>query len=144
MMSIMATPQVLAVLLPDGRSENWSIELETVSPHDSYLMTLEASDGRRWTSEAPDVFGCLLDVRAQVEPDGVLLCCNGARRDAWASGMQRDMGQGRVVYLHEGIDPGQFPPMVETLDPAPPDTVATVAEQRAWFESWWQNRDEAT
>jgi hypothetical protein len=34
-----------------------------------------------------------------LDPRGIRLAINGARRDAWSSGMQRDMGEGRVVYL---------------------------------------------
>lgn len=72
------------------------------------------------------------------------MCCNGARRNAWASGMQRDMGRGRVVYL---LDDSRRPPSVPTLGLAPAEQVVTVQEQkdsavrsgmcRLRLELWW-------
>ena len=98
-------------------------------------MSLRGSDGMTWAADEWDIFECLLAIRKQVEPLGVLVCCNGSRRDAWASGMARDMGGGRTVYLLSGVRAGERPPMVETLAPASPEDVVIVAEQLAWFAS---------
>jgi hypothetical protein len=75
-------------------------------------------------------------LREQVEPRGIRVCCNGSRLDAWASGMQRDMGSGFSTYLLTGVAKGQRPPAVNTLDFAPPEVVVKVAEQRAWHKAW--------
>jgi len=82
----------------DDRIEEWRIEEETV-PARGYRLTLGAPDGRHWSAVAGDLFECLIVLRNQIEPLGMRACCNGARRDAWASGMQRDMGRGASVYL---------------------------------------------
>jgi hypothetical protein len=105
-------------------------------------MTLRGSDGREWCSEEGDVFECLLTLRDDVERTGVRLCCNGARRDAWASGMQRDMGRGTSVYLLADVPRGTRPPQVDTLGSAPADAVVSVQEQRAWHSDWLESRGE--
>lgn len=46
-----------------------------------------------------DFFGCLIDARLVLESRGLLLCCQGARSDVFPSGMQRQMGLGRVARL---------------------------------------------
>jgi hypothetical protein len=52
-----------------------------------------------WSAEGPDLFKALRELRRALDLLGIRLGVNGARRDAWASGMQCDMGEGRVVYL---------------------------------------------
>ena len=47
------------------------------------------------------IFECLMRLRLQVDGAGWLLCCNGARRDAFCSGTLRDVGGGKLVYLLE-------------------------------------------
>jgi hypothetical protein len=129
------------VSVDDDRIEEWRIEEGTV-PARGYRLKLRAPDERQWSGEARDLFECLIEIRNQIEPLGMRACCKGTRRDAWASGMQRDMGRGAFVYLLEGVPPKQRPPQVNTLDPAPIDTVASVAEQRAWHDEWLRRRSD--
>jgi hypothetical protein len=118
--------------------QTWPLKLETISPHGHYRLRLRSPAGVTWSAEAGDIFWCLIELRKQVEPDGVLLCCNGARRDAGVSGMLAEMGEGRRVYLLDGVGLTERPPMVETLAPAPSDDVVSVDEQLAWLEDWWK------
>jgi hypothetical protein len=126
----------ITVVDSQGSSEEWSIAKETIAAHRSYRLTLDAPDGRQWSAEASDVFECLMELRGHVEPLGVRVCCNGSRYNAWSSGMQRDMGQGLVVYLLTRPRTKERPPQAETLGAAPPSEIVTVAEQRAWYEEW--------
>jgi hypothetical protein len=126
----------IPVAIDRDLTEEWSITKEALVAHHSHRLTLEALDGRSWSAEASDVFECLMELRNQVEPLGVRLCCNGSRRNAWSSGMQSDMGQGLVVYLLSRPRSKERPPQVDTLGPAPSDEVVSVAEQQAWYESW--------
>jgi hypothetical protein len=64
-----------------------------------WLLTLTSLDGQNWAAEGPDLFKTLRALRRILDPLGIRLGINGARRDAWASGMQCDIGEGRVVYL---------------------------------------------
>jgi hypothetical protein len=101
-------------------------------------LTLTGRD-RAWTATGTSVFAALLDLREQLEMQGIRLCCNGARRNAWSSGMQQDMARGRVVYLLQMNRSGR-PAEVRTLDPAPCDQVVTVQEQKAWYAGWLAER----
>lgn len=90
--------------------------------------------------EGPRTRAALLKLRCfQLEPAGIQLCCNGARRNAWASTMQREMAAGYAVYLTRLGERGR-PPFVRTLDPAPRDDCGTVAEQQAFHEQWSAER----
>jgi hypothetical protein len=64
-----------------------------------WLLTITSPDGKSWAAEGPDLFKALRALRRILDPLGIRLGVNGARRDAWASGMQCDMGEGRAVYL---------------------------------------------
>ncbi len=125
----------MTVITPEGTAE-WSVVVETISAHHSYRLTLTAPDGASWSSEKGDVFECLLTLRDEIEPLGFRLCCNGARKDAWASGMLRDMGMGKSVYLLADARKGERPPQVGTLEAAPADMIVTVEEQRRWYADW--------
>ncbi len=92
-----------------------------------------------YTATASDMFTALVRLRRQLEPDGVMVAVQGARRDTWASGMARDMGGGMQVYVIRPGLPARMEELVKTLDDAPPDQVATVDEQLAFFKAWWRN-----
>jgi hypothetical protein len=89
-----------------------------------------------YTATGPDMFEALVKLRRQLEPDGLMIAVQGARRDTYPSGMARDMGGGMQVYV---IRPGlraRQEDLVETLDDASPDQMATVDEQRAFSGAW--------
>ena len=146
----MEESRAIPVSVEDDCIEEWGIEEEMLPTAQDpvedafgvrrYRITLRAPDARQWSGEATDIFECLIELRKQIEPLGLRTCCNGARLDAWASGMQRDMGGGAFVYLLDGVPPKQAPPQVNTLDPAPLDTIASVADQRAWHDEWRRHR----
>lgn len=83
-----------------------------------------------------DYFECLLGLREELEPLGYRFLVNGARRNAWPSGMARDMGAGLSAYLLELGKHGSRPPSVRIFEPADEAEIALVDEQRAFYESW--------
>jgi len=108
-------------------------------------MRLESLDGTSWSADGPDVVGCVFRIRNQIEPEGVRLCCNGSRRDAWFSGMLREMGNGGSVYLMDSTpsDDAGRPQTVAVLDAAPADEVVSVTEQLdhvAQYMGWGDTR----
>lgn len=121
----------------DGEVATWVIRRRSSPTDRTWTLELGAPDGRSWSVEAGDVFECLLILRRQLEPESIRVCCNGARVNAWASGMARDMGGGNKVYI---LKPGQRPTrddLVPTLQPAPPADVApTVETQEVFYKSW--------
>lgn len=84
--------------------------------------------------ETDNYFDALLNLRKKLEPLQIKILCWGARKDVWASGMQRDMGAGLTAYLlseGEGRKPEQ-----SIFDYAAPETIGTVTEQRAFADKW--------
>lgn len=114
-------------------------------PMPSYRIELRARLGNYtcpYTATGPDVFEALVRLRRQLEPDGLMIAVQGARRDTYPSGMARDMGAGMKVYvLHQGMR-GRREDLVETLADAPLDDLGTVDEQRAFHDTWIADRDQ--
>ena len=87
----------------------------------------------------PDLFEALASARRSLEADGVVLACNGARRDVFPSAMQRQAAGGRYAYVLEMPRSASRPPVVDIFALAPESSVlATVDEQRDWFDRWRQ------
>lgn len=88
------------------------------------------------SATAGDAFGALAEVRRALEADGWLLAVAGARRDAYPSGMLRERGGEQVYLLVRGRPAEQ---RLDTFSDAPPESVATVDEQRTAYEEWWKS-----
>ncbi len=105
----------------------------------TYRIELVTRIGRYsspYTATAPDMFETLVRLRRQLEPDGLTVAVQGARRDTYPSGMALDMGGGMKIYvLHPGLRASRAD-LVETLDDAPPEQLGTVEEQRSFAEAW--------
>jgi hypothetical protein len=116
-------------LLAPSRSDGgeWSIVL--------------TSPDRSWVGTGGNCFGALRNLRAQVDSEGILLGVNGARPDCTVSGMLADMGEGRSAYVLVLGARGR-PETVRTLDAAPVEAVASVADQDTFRERWLSRRTE--
>lgn len=99
-------------------------------------MTASIADRGPVEAEAADLFEALRGIRRQRERDDVFLCCAGARRDIWASGMQRDMGMGLVAYVLALPREAERPVEVKIFDPAPREAIGSVAEQETFARGW--------
>lgn len=104
------------------------------------VCVVEVSFGEDMSArgEARDLFAALAVARRRLEAQGVQLACNGARRDVYPSGMLRQAAQGRRAYvLTAPPTVARLPPTVDIFAPAPESSVlATVDEQREWFDQW--------
>ncbi len=105
--------------------------------HASWRLELEC-DGRRWVAEGLHAFEALRKLMGAAEHDDVRIGVNGARPNAWPSGMLADMAQGLQVYLLPARRTAERLPTALTLGPAPLPEVGTLAEQDA-FQRRWQN-----
>jgi hypothetical protein len=81
-----------------------------------------------------DAFEALLTIRRRIEPAGWRVAVQGARRDTYPSGMQRDQGGGQRIYVN--FMGRKATETVATFDPADPDQVVTVEEQQAEWRRW--------
>jgi hypothetical protein len=124
-------------VIDNGRHENWEVRRSSLSSPHGWRLELCAPDDRVWCAEAADVFQCLLELRCRVQSEDITICCNGARTNAWASGMLRQMSGGNRVYLLSHDRDTGLADRVRTLDLAPcEDIAATVAAQEEYYRSW--------
>jgi hypothetical protein len=108
-------------------------------PMPAYRIELTARTGNYtcpYTATAPDMFEALVRLRRQLEPDGLAVAVQGARRDTYPSGMARDMGGGMKVYIMRPGLAARREDLVATLDDADPGQIATVDEQHAYAREW--------
>jgi hypothetical protein len=134
--STMSENHVVPVL--SGSSEQrWM--LTTARRGRDWLLTIFSPDGGSWAAEGPDLFKALRELRRILDPLGIRLGVNGARRDTWASGMQCDMAEGRVVYLLRERQTGR-PAQVPTLGTTALADIGTVEEQDEQHARWLDSR----
>jgi hypothetical protein len=127
----------LVLVQSDAGEQQWT--LTTGRQGRDWLLTLTGPDCRSWSAEGPDLFKALRELRCALDPLGIRLGVNGARRDAWASGMQCDMGEGRVVYLLAEGQTGR-PKQVSTLGRTALEHVGTLEEQDQQYARWLRSR----
>ena len=95
-----------------------------------------------WSGHGEDIFSALRSLMRDLEHDCGRIGVEGARPNAWASGMQRDMGVGRSVYILSLPRSPERPPSAQTLDPAPLDEVGTTADQDEFQRLWMPSSNE--
>ncbi len=84
----MTTDVPMSVLGPGDVEETWLLVLEE---GEIPGITLKSCDGGAWSADGDDIFEAMSRIRLQIEPLGYQLLCNGARTNAFPSGMSRDM-----------------------------------------------------
>lgn len=127
----------LVLVQSDAGEQQWT--LTTGRQGRDWLLTLTGPDRRIWSAGGPDLFKALRELRCALDPLGIRLGVNGARRDAWASGMQCDMGEGRVVYLLAEGQTGRLE-QVSTLGRTAMEHVGTLEEQDQHYARWLRSR----
>ncbi|MFF8283831.1 hypothetical protein ACF06W_14010 [Streptomyces albus] len=110
-----------------GTTETLRIELLGTHPH---RLACTRADGRRKEYEAGNFFRCLALAREDLEKEGLLLCCQGARKDITISGMQAQMSDGLYAYVFDPQTRTVSKEEVCIFDPAPLSEVGTVEQQR--------------
>ncbi|WNV87489.1 hypothetical protein [Umezawaea sp. Da 62-37] len=83
-----------------------------------------------------DLFQALQVIRLELETSGWLIAVQGARKDAYASGMVRDMiGASRIYILRTGQQV-EREHLVDIFAEAPPDSLGTVEQQKSCYRDW--------
>ena len=122
------TDRSIHVLSADKRPATWHVEHNDGAP---WQLALVAEGGTRYDATGQDLFDCLRQIRRQTDRAGILLCCNGARRNVRPSGLSSELGALGVYKLHRWRAP--LPgDLVDTFDYAAPRMIATVEEQEAY------------
>jgi hypothetical protein len=123
-----------------GAKLTWSVDGVVEGDYPDPNLTIRLPDERSFSQSGPDLFECLLQLRMKhLDPVQIRVACNGSRRNAWASGMLRDVSRGVDVYVVTlGRDVTQRD-IVRTFDPAPMEVTSTARQQirfnRQWFKS---------
>lgn len=87
--------------------------------------------------EGPDLFEALASVRRVLEASGVMIACNGSRKDVFPSQMLRQASGGRFAYVLTIPRSPARPQTVDIFAPAPESAeLVSVDDQRAWFDRW--------
>ncbi|MFG2918933.1 hypothetical protein ACGF0D_39380 [Kitasatospora sp. NPDC048298] len=95
-------------------------------------------DGESLTQiNGTDYLDCLTQARRQLERDGRLLCCQGARPDVHPSGQLRQFTNGRQAYVSFPDARGEAPETVDIFAPAAPEDAVTLDDQRAAIIRAW-------
>lgn len=122
-----------SVLIADQNNLLVSCEL-SYNVSAPYAIHLDHDLVRGQEFSGDDLFECLIALRRELEKAGVRILCNGARVDAYPSGMSRSMGGARKVYITELGKPGTE--LVEIFDQADLAKVGSVEEQRTFHQLW--------
>lgn len=134
---------LVKVQLADGRVSNAELVSFAKYRSDSYAgatcLELQIENSGHFYHESHSYFDALIDLRKELEPLQIKVLCFGARKDVWASGMQRDMGAGLVAYLLSAKAEGRKPEQ-SIFDYAPPETIGTVDEQHKYHEDWLNSK----
>lgn len=88
------------------------------------------------SGDGSDLFEALSAARRRLELSGLLVVCNGARRNVFPSPMLRQAVAGRRAYVLEIPRTADRPPVVDIFEPAEAREVCTVDEQLAWHSQW--------
>ncbi len=129
--------QTQTIHVVDGDAkEHWTIQWIDPSYQDDFVLTLLAPDDRSWSAQGWNMFTAFTNLRRQLDPLGLKLCCQGARTQAAISGMAADMGRGMSVYRIKHGKVASFRDLVGLFEPAPVSEIGTVEEQAAYQQQW--------
>lgn len=105
------------------------VSLDVQSEHPAVLVA-RLGDEKSRQYPGVDLFDCLLSLREDLESRGLLLCCQGARKNVSPSGMTRQMSNGRLAYALLPERQVSDDDLVEIFAPADCGDVASIAEQK--------------
>jgi hypothetical protein len=86
-----------------------------------------------------DLFEALIELRRELERLGAKPLCAGARMDVFPSAMSRSMAGGRKAYVTRLGFQARRGDIIDIFDDAAPDLVASVTEQNAFHEKWFES-----
>ena len=86
--------------------------------------------------ESTDCFEALVEIRRELDGEGIKLLCYGSCKDVRPSGMSRDMGGGVKAYRHTlGRKPGMND-LVHIFETGPDVIPVSVREQEDFWQAW--------
>lgn len=127
----MIEDQTLHVRTAVGAPEIWRVEYSVGEP---WRLSLVDPDESRLDATGNDLYDCLKQIRRQTDPVGILLCCNGARKNVRPSGfLSSSLGAISVYKIHRWRASMPWD-LVDLFAYAPPRQIATLEEQAAYLQ----------
>jgi hypothetical protein len=120
-------------LIGGGKDEMAEVLCED---HDRLCHIVLSYHGGRIEESASDFFEALCRVRVRLEKERLNLFCYGSSLNVRPSGMGRDMGLGMKAYRMAMGKHARISDLVEIFEVGSDITLATVAEQKVFFEAW--------
>jgi len=121
------SPQTIQVSRA-GLARDATVTWQQSADYRSWTVSIESAGFGKAEAQADDAFEALCIIREELEPFGWRIGVAGAQADVWPSGMARDQGGGLRAYRIAAERAGE---LVDTFEPVDPETVTTVALQRA-------------
>lgn len=112
-----------------------SITINYYYNSDTWIMELSFNGSQNTIVKGIDLFDCLRSLRSKLDPKGIKILCNGARVDAYPSGMLQGSGVPKV-YINTMGKTASFENLVDLFDEAPAGKIGTVEEQREYHDKW--------
>lgn len=101
-----------------------------------YILEIEMDEGRVVkVVERNNYFFAMLELRKKLEKENLKLCCWGAKKSVWPTGMEADMGTALRVRDRDSSSNNVELHAENIFASISPSEVATVEEQKAYIES---------
>jgi hypothetical protein len=128
----------ITIWAPDGSTILGEFVLWDESSENLGAVRLELSFNERRIVADSDVgyFDALCKIRTVIEPEGYRLCCFGASKGVYPSGMSRSMGTGDKAYRLEMGKPALAKDLVSIFDTDVSVVPVGSEEQRVFFNMW--------
>lgn len=107
----------------------------TVSAASPWEVSLDIGNST-FFGAGDDLFDALVELRKELGAKGVSILCQGAAKNVYPSRMSRQMGGARRAYKLTLGRQAFFPDLVDIFDPASPEEIASVDDQKAFFVEW--------
>lgn len=92
-------------------------------------------------SEAEDLFEAYKDIRALLLEKGIILLCNGSRKNIYPSQMLRQSGGGRMAYMLRFGIPARKEDIINIFDQIEICDVDTIEKQNLFYDKWLTSLD---
>jgi hypothetical protein len=129
----MIQQKTIKIALASGEIKEFVFSMSKSEP---YFLEVEGYELRKLHAHGEDLFDCLVNLRSDLDKEGVRILCNGARLDTYPSAMSREMSGGKKVYLLRKGEPANPKDLVNTFDEAPIEKIASVVDQRENYLEW--------
>jgi hypothetical protein len=117
----------------NGSRRTANLELTT---GDRNIITFRDGEGDSKLYEAVDLFEALRALRIDLAKEGIIIACNGSRKNVYPSGMGRSMSAGRMSYVMRIGHATEVKDLVDIFDPASREEVSSVEEQSKFYSEW--------